>query len=115
MHFSVAMAFFVILVSAGISYFLFPFMNLHMANANVAMVRTKVNEIINENRNTPYELVSDIKENISKNEAFDLVSVTSAQANDFRLIEVEFHYKTLFQGLNKKLGNQKMRFIVNDV
>jgi hypothetical protein len=94
---------------------LMPFLNLHIANSSLAHIKTEVNQIINENRNNPSQIKSNLQQTLSELDTFELVSVQDSDANDFKVIELEFKYKLLFNGFNKKVKNQKMRFIVSNV
>lgn len=115
MPFLINLGIFVVVTAALTSTLSVPFLNLHMANSSLAVIKTEVNEIISDNRNSLEDIEVKIRDSLSSHKGFKEINITSNIANDFRVIELEFKYNSLFQGLNDKLGKQKMRFIVNDV
>mgnify|MGYP001197881839 CR=1 FL=1 len=115
MVFIVNIAFFLVVTAALIGYAVLPFTNLHLANASIASIKTKVNRVFAENRNQPDLIKSKLEESFAQQDAYKLDSITDVQENGFRIFELEFEYKALVQDSAEKLGKQKMRFIVNDV
>lgn len=108
--------FFIIVITLFLTVnLLMPFLNLHIANSSLASFKTEVNQVINEYRNNPSMIKAALKEGLSKNDSFEIVSVQDSDVNDFKVIELEFKYKLLFNGFNKKIDRQKMRFIVSNV
>lgn len=115
MPFLVNLCLFVVITAALTGTLTLPFMNLHMANASLAVIKTEVNEVIADNRNSLEGIETKIQSGLTSHKGFELVSVNSTEENDFKVIELEFKYKVLFQDINNKVENQKLRFIVNNV
>jgi hypothetical protein len=115
MVFWVNLCFFV-LVSAGLSgWLILPSLSLHMANACLAVIKKDVNKIINLNRNNLEDIDIKIKTSLANNSVYDLVNILASDNHDFKVIELEFRYKALFQDFNTRVKNQKLRFVLNDV
>ena len=111
----VNLGFFIIAAFTLIVNLLFPFFNLHLANSTLACLKYDVNQIITEQRNTPDQIETKLENRFKSAKFFDLLGVETKDINDFKVIELEFKYKLLFNGMNDSVKKQKMRFIVNDV
>lgn len=115
MSFLVNICIFIIVAAVLTGSLVFPFMNLHLANGSLALVKTELNEIIAENRNNLNGIEEKITAKLSDHKAFELIAVEASDHLDFKIIEVEFNYKSLLQDMNEKVKGQKLRFIVNNV
>jgi hypothetical protein len=115
MSFLVNLCFAMVVLFALTSSLTLPFINLHVANSDLALIKTNVNDVIDQNRNTLDNIENQITDVLSNYNSFELVSINTSEANDFKVIELEFKYKNLFQDMNKNIEKQKLRFIVNNV
>ena len=115
MPFLINLALFVVTAAALTGSLTLPFMNLHMANSSLAVIKIEVNKVIIDNRNSLESIDTEIQNILSSHKGFEIISVSTTEANDFKVIELEFKYKVLFQEMNKSIENQKLRFIVNNV
>lgn len=115
MSFLVNLCFAMVVLFALTGSLTLPFINLHIANSDLALIKTNVNDVLDQNRNSLDNIENQIIEALANYNSFELVSITTSEANDFKVIELEFKYKNLFQNMNESIEKQKLRFIVNNV
>jgi hypothetical protein len=94
--------------------FVFPFFEIHLANANLAKINIEVNKVIDENRNQIALIKPKIEEKFSSMTLFDQLMVTTSSVNDFHVVDLEFYMKNFFRKQKSK-NKIKVRYLVNEL
>ena len=91
-----------------------PMFNPQIASTQYAALRTRVNMIIEQNRNNPSAIKNQVLALREDGFADLVLSVDEKQEHDFKVIDLHYRYTGLFQK-EDKIGEQVMSFLVNDV
>ena len=114
MSWIVNLAIFAIISTMCWSGFILPMFNPQIASTQYAVLRSRVNMIIEQNRNNPNLIKNQILALRNDGFANIVMAVDEKQENDFRVIDLHYRYSGLFQR-EDNIGEQVMSFLVNDV